>query len=46
MGISLPIWVVINYIWAVIKPRLGSDITGFYNSLHSKEADIVTLKLN
>jgi len=32
-------------IWAVIKPRLGSDKTGFY-SLHSKETDIVTLKLN
>jgi len=31
MGVSLPIWAVINYIWAVIKPRLGSDKTGFHS---------------
>ena len=26
MGVSLPKWVVITNIWAVIKARLGSDI--------------------
>ena len=45
MGISLPISAVIDYICAVIKPRLGSDKTGFH-SLKSEETDIVTLKLN
>jgi len=45
MGVSLSIWAVINYIWAVIKPRSGSDKTGFH-SLQSKETDVVTLRLN
>jgi len=45
MGVSLPIWTMINYIWEMIKPRLGSDKTGFC-SLQSEETDIVTLKLN
>jgi len=31
---------VINYICAVIKPRLGSDKTGFY-TVQSKETDIL-----
>jgi len=29
-GVSLPIWAVINYICAVVKPRLSSDKTGIY----------------
>jgi len=45
MGVSLLICAVINNICAVIKPRLGSDKTGFY-SLQSEETDIVTSKLN
>ena len=35
----------LGYICAVIKPRLGSDKTGFY-SVQSEETDIVILKLN
>jgi len=35
-GVSLHIWAGINYISAVIKPRLSSDKTGFY-SLQYKE---------
>ena len=34
-----------KYVWAVIKPRLGSDKSGFH-SLQSEETDIVILKLN
>jgi len=45
MGVSLLIWAVINWMCAVIKPRLGSGKIGFY-SLQSEERDIVTLKLN
>ena len=47
-GYHCPFWAVINYIWAVIKPRLGrlgSYKTGFY-SLQSEETNIFTLKLN
>ena len=39
MGVTLPIWAVINYICAVIKPRLGSYKTGFY-TVQSEETDI------
>jgi len=31
MGVTLPTCAVINYICAVIKPRLRSDKTGFYS---------------
>ena len=40
MGVTLPTCAVINYICAMIKPRLGSNKTGFY-TVWSKETDIL-----